>query len=77
VAVVGSTQAGTTLVPGCGALTVDVGAAVLLATTVADADGRIETPLHPPAFLAGRTAYLQAVDTSNCIASEPVVQELL
>ena len=73
---VGSLQAGSTAVPGCAGLVVDLAAPTVVATPTADADGRLEVALSPPASLAGATVHLQAVDLAACVVSDPVTHAL-
>lgn len=69
----GSLTTGSTLVP-CGTW-MGLGSPHAIATVTADAQGRIEVDVDLPAFLAGRTVYLQAVE-NGCAVSELRLQHL-
>ena len=61
---------GSTPLPGCAGVALDMLAPYLLALVLADADGRIELPLGVPASVAGIPLLLQAVDPVACELSE-------
>jgi hypothetical protein len=74
VQVYGGRFAGSSVTP-CGAV-VGIANAVLVATTTADQDGRIELSLALPPRVAGVAALLQTVEPSGCLVGELRSQQL-
>jgi len=65
-----SRVAGSTAVPGCGSLSLDLHQPSLLAVTAADAQGVVQwLGVAAPAGLAGRRVLLQAAELSTCRVS--------
>ena len=67
--VVGSTQPGTTSVPGC-PTSVSLATPVVLDTVRANRLGIADLFVHAPTAASGRTIYLQAVESSSCTVSD-------
>lgn len=67
--VVYSFSAGTTNVPGCPGLSVDLAAAQIAGTAVADSEGDARFSSMVPPAASGRTLLLQAVDVTTCEVS--------
>ncbi|MBL1218618.1 MAG: hypothetical protein D8M59_14130 [Planctomycetes bacterium] len=63
---------GSTPVPGCGGVTLDLRGPTLFATEKADANGFATFSVNVPNAAAGRTIYFQAVTTANCDVSNVV-----
>ena len=67
IAFAGARNAGSTAVGCTGSLiTLDLLAPVLLGVALSDANGDVSLTVPVPAFLSGRTVYLQAVDVAVC-----------
>jgi len=62
--------AGSSDVPGCSGLTLDIGNARSLAVVTANSDGIATLTMNVPIGAAGRTVRLQAADETNCEVSD-------
>lgn len=67
-----SNATGSTNVPGCPGLSLDLRSARLAGSDIADADGMAYISRMVPAGVVGQTTYLQATQTSNCTKSNAV-----
>jgi probable HAF family extracellular repeat protein len=65
---------GPSALPGCASATVDIASPIVIGTTVADSDGRIEYGLTLPSAVAGQTLRIAAVDMAGCSSSEVIMQ---
>ena len=61
--------AGSTNVPGCPGLSVDIRSAALAGSTLADANGDARLDTNVPRTARGRQVLLQAVEQENCVRS--------
>ncbi|KAA3608008.1 MAG: hypothetical protein DWQ01_13085 [Planctomycetota bacterium] len=64
-----SLQAGSTSVPGCAGLTLDLAGAKFLTAVAADDQGEASLPLYIPSAASGFTVGLQCVDRESCSVS--------
>jgi hypothetical protein len=67
------TLAGSTPVPGCAGLSVDIGSAKGLPPVTADSNGNATLSVTVPPGAAGKTLRLQAADETNCTVSDLVI----
>jgi hypothetical protein len=61
---------GSTPVPGCSGVTIDIASPRLAGSSIADADMEARVTVFVPAAASGRTVRLQAVDPAHCEASK-------
>jgi hypothetical protein len=61
-----SVRLGSTAIPGCGGLTVDLKRPTVLGSAVSDGTGHAEFSAFVPPFASGLRVYLQAVELSTC-----------
>jgi len=69
-------KAGSTNVPGCGGLTVDIAKPTIIGSPVADANGVAQLTVAIPSQASGVTILTQAVDLDACMVSNAVSQAL-
>lgn len=65
-------QTGSTSVPGCPGLTLEIGAAVHIGGEIADADGVARITRDVPPRAAGQAVYVQSVERASCRTSNRV-----
>ncbi len=68
------TAAGTTDVPGCPSLGIDIASPQLAGSALIDSDGRASIPVVLPASLSGMTIRSQVVDAGTCRVSRVATQ---
>ncbi len=69
-------KAGSTNVPGCGNIKVDIARPKIIGSPRADADGVAQITVPIPASASGLTVLTQAIDLNGCLASNVVEQTI-